>query len=1424
MDLRGTQGADVLTGGVGNDVIYGFGGNDTLKGGAGDDVLAGNDGNDILQGGDGDDYILPGAGADTVDGGAGNDWVAYEDATAGVKVDLNIAGAQNTGGSGTDKLTGIENVYGSAFNDTLTGDAKDNMLVGDAGADTITGGKGNDTLWGDAGNDVLDGGDGDDYIVGGAGDDIIKGGAGDDWSSYENATAGVTVDLTKTAQQDTVGAGKDTITGVELIYGSKFGDVLTGDAKDNYLWGSDGDDKLYGGAGDDHLSGGNGVNVIDGGAGFDTVDYSFSDKGVTINLSGAPAPQVSIPDGVDAIISVEAAMGSAYKDYIVGNDAENYLFGDAGDDVIFGIGGHDTLDGGDGNDILRGSYQKPGDLLLGGAGDDQIIVWTGAGSEGDATIVDGGAGSDTLMFSSTADITLDLKAAGDQLIAPGVHMIVSNIENLRGSYGNDRLTGDAGDNKIVGEAGNDVLDGGAGFDVASYEGDQAVRVDLSKTGPQDTRGAGIDTLSNFEGLKGSLKGDILIGDAKDNTLEGGLGDDIVDGGAGADTAIYIGEAKDYSWALNANGTWTVKGLEGVDTLLNIETLKFNDKSVTLPSSATTVTVDDLIAGAKVLAVSEAGVKDAILSANGQTAYVATADGHVKAIDTITGQVRADIGVGTQLGGMDVSADGRYLVVTEGKIIERSSPGGSPSPMAAVHVVDLTTGVVKDYTTFVTGLETNFVDAAFTSDGKIILTQNFDVFGYTPTTVLDTATQTFTRGTYGYTESGVLSVTDNHSKVLLAPVGNVWGELFVLVPGAVQTAQHNASGADAPPRVNAGIQAIAGDGSKIAQFITSGQINLYDGALKYLGQMNDYIPYTMNVHGMDFSADGKHLFIVDAVKDQILDVSTETWSLNEVYAIGADITDATGALAAGAAYGDRVTLSNDGQRMIIMDDNKVVSLNISMLKLAGGTDAADTLQGGYGADLLRGYGGDDTIKGGGGADTLIGGAGADKLTGGDGDDTLVFAKGDTTWSPNGDAGVDVITDWESADRLSFGPHSEFIHYAEQTSSSWLAAATTAPQIMGSQHLSYLAMQVGPDVYVFAATSGAQNGAVENVVKLANTTLDKISADNFVPVGDDSANILVGGALNDKIYGYGGNDTIKGGQGADVLFGGAGADNFVFEVGDTTLTTSNNTGIDVIMDWEVGDKLSFTSLGGGFELRKGTASIWQEAVSDAAQSVGAGNPAYLAYQVGNDVYVFYKPNGLSGTIENTVRLANATLDKIDEKTFSPAATVPLRGDDSANILTGSAQDDLIYAFGGNDIITGGKGNDVMAGGPGADVFKFLAGEGLFNPTLQNFDTITDFGSGDKLAFSNAPTVVTGNDVLQFNAFMNPDGTMSTSSQLTIEAYNNGALSGIYGQKYLIVGAGADTYVVADTDGVAGYDQVVLLKNVSSSLVTADMFMAA
>ncbi|MGO4705280.1 cadherin domain-containing protein [Microvirga sp. 2MCAF38] len=58
LKLKGTPGADTLTGEAGNDVIFGYGGNDVLSGEAGNDKLYGGAGNDTLSGGTGKDIFV----------------------------------------------------------------------------------------------------------------------------------------------------------------------------------------------------------------------------------------------------------------------------------------------------------------------------------------------------------------------------------------------------------------------------------------------------------------------------------------------------------------------------------------------------------------------------------------------------------------------------------------------------------------------------------------------------------------------------------------------------------------------------------------------------------------------------------------------------------------------------------------------------------------------------------------------------------------------------------------------------------------------------------------------------------------------------------------------------------------------------------------------------------------------------------------------------------------------------------------------------------------------------------------------------------------------------------------------------------------------------------------------------------------------
>ncbi len=172
--ITGLEGLDVLLGNAGRDKLFGMGGHDRLDGGAGNDRLYGGTGNDILTGGAGDDFI---------DGGADFDTADYSGAVAGVRVNLSITAAQNTGGAGRDTIINVENLTGSNFNDVLTGNGLDNFIIAGAGADTVRGGAGNDTLisvGADGLRDVLDGGSGHDSLMSGNGNDTLTGGDGND--------------------------------------------------------------------------------------------------------------------------------------------------------------------------------------------------------------------------------------------------------------------------------------------------------------------------------------------------------------------------------------------------------------------------------------------------------------------------------------------------------------------------------------------------------------------------------------------------------------------------------------------------------------------------------------------------------------------------------------------------------------------------------------------------------------------------------------------------------------------------------------------------------------------------------------------------------------------------------------------------------------------------------------------------------------------------------------------------------------------------------------------------------------------------------------------------------------------------------------------------------------------------------------------
>jgi Ca2+-binding RTX toxin-like protein len=312
-----------------------FSGDDTITGSSQADFLIGFDGNDTINGSDGNDTLRGGAGADTLNGGAGSDFANYQGSSQEVFVDLQTPLVFSGDATG-DVLVSIENLYGSSFNDTLSGDAGRNIIGGEGGADLLDGRAGDDALSGEAGDDILNGRDGADRLVGGDGTDTLGGDAGND--SMDG------------------GAGNDS------AFGGADNDSITGGAGDDTLDGGDGNDILDGGAGADQLT---------GGAGIDTAVYAGSAAAVTIVLGGASSGGDAQGD---TLTGIEQVMGSGFADSLTGDAGANALWGLGGDDTLTGGGGADVLKGGAGNDTFR--YVVTGESTVAAAGKDSILDFT----------------------------------------------------------------------------------------------------------------------------------------------------------------------------------------------------------------------------------------------------------------------------------------------------------------------------------------------------------------------------------------------------------------------------------------------------------------------------------------------------------------------------------------------------------------------------------------------------------------------------------------------------------------------------------------------------------------------------------------------------------------------------------------------------------------------------------------------------------------------------------------------------------------------------------------------------------------------------------------------------------------------------------------------------------------------------------------
>ncbi len=242
-----------------------------------------------------------------------NDTVTYATAASAVTVNLNLTSQQNTGGSGLDTLSKVENLIGSAFNDNLTGNDASNVLVGNAGNDTLAGWSGADTMLGGAGNDT--------YLVENAGDVV-----------FEKANEGTDTVSSRLTVNLTANVENLILTGTAAVNG-------TGNTLNNAITGNNAANQLNGGGGNDTLDGGKGANRMTGGAGNDIFKFTTNGHVDTITDYAVANDTIQLDNAVFAALGPVGTLPAAQfrvgtkaldaNDHIIYNNTTGALLYDA---------------------------------------------------------------------------------------------------------------------------------------------------------------------------------------------------------------------------------------------------------------------------------------------------------------------------------------------------------------------------------------------------------------------------------------------------------------------------------------------------------------------------------------------------------------------------------------------------------------------------------------------------------------------------------------------------------------------------------------------------------------------------------------------------------------------------------------------------------------------------------------------------------------------------------------------------------------------------------------------------------------------------------------------------------------------------------------------------------------------------------------
>jgi len=479
-------GVDVLghtvyaEGSIGNALLYNGDTRSLIEnaiGGSGDDILIGNQGNNVLSGNYGDDTFFYTGGVDTFNGGAkrfyaGNgDTADFSLSNVGVTIKPVATAVTTVLPNGQTITFTISDTSTAADSDGNAYDASYFTEIGFIhivdmhGIENLTGSPFADTITGNLGDNIIKAGDGNDYVFYTGGFDTIDGGNGVDTIDFSKFGSAVTITLTSFAgQAEAYTTDTTSISGGTALRPiadlARFENAV-GTAFDDWIIGNSGNNTLDGGAGNDILFYDGGLDVLNGNTGNDTADFSYMTSAVFVDLAGggfeakgngtANANTGNLTNLAN-LVSIENLSGTSYSDALHGDNNGNIINGGDGNDILDGGFGNDTLVGGDGIDTV--SYVSH----------DTSSVSTGEVN----TISLGLNGADGSFIRTELSRNVGTTVAESD--------VLRGIENVIGSNRAETINGNEQDNKLAGSGGDDTINGGAGNDTYDFTGSTALSI------------------------------------------------------------------------------------------------------------------------------------------------------------------------------------------------------------------------------------------------------------------------------------------------------------------------------------------------------------------------------------------------------------------------------------------------------------------------------------------------------------------------------------------------------------------------------------------------------------------------------------------------------------------------------------------------------------------------------------------------------------------------------------------------------------------------------------------------------------------------------------------------------------------------------------------------------------------------------------